>query len=82
MKKQASNSQILSQQPKIIKVEWQNKLTDLFDYDIYGMKRLISVYPESVFYYKTLLKSMEKDPRVLNYLILIYPMSSNIFLRI
>ncbi len=48
--------QILSQQPKIIKVEWQNKLTDLFDYDRYGMKRLICVYSE----YKTEIKKSRK----------------------
>ena len=56
--------QILSQQPKIKKVEWKNKFTDLFDYDRHGKKNLICVYPESVVYYKILPKSLEKDPRV------------------
>ena len=56
--------QILSQQPKIKKVEWKNKFTDSFDYDRHGKKKLICVYPESVVYYKILLKSLEKDPRV------------------
>jgi DNA polymerase elongation subunit (family B) len=56
--------QILSQQSIVKKVEWEAKFTDLFDYDRYGMNRLICVYPESLFCYKTLLKSLEKDPRV------------------
>ena len=56
--------QILSQQSIVKKVEWEDKFTDLFDYDGYGMKKLICVYPESILYYKTLLKSLEKDPRV------------------
>jgi hypothetical protein len=56
--------QILSQQSRIKKVEWEDKFTDLFDYDRYGMKRLICVFPESLPCYKTLLKSLEKDPRV------------------
>jgi hypothetical protein len=56
--------QILSQQPTITKVEWEDKFTDPFDYDGHGMKKLICVYPESLLCYKTLLKSLEKDPRV------------------
>jgi DNA polymerase elongation subunit (family B) len=56
--------QILSQQSIVKKVLWEDKFTDLFDYDRYGMKRLICVYPESLLCYKTLLKSLEKDPRV------------------
>ena len=56
--------QILSQQSMVKKVEWEDKFTDLFDYDGHGMKKLICVYPESILYHKTLLKSLEKDPRV------------------
>jgi DNA polymerase elongation subunit (family B) len=56
--------QILSQQSIVKKVEWEDKFTDLFDNDKHGMKKLICVYPESLLYYKTLLKSLEKDPRV------------------
>jgi DNA polymerase-2 len=56
--------QILSQQSTITKVEWEDKFTDLFGYDGHGMKKLICVYPESLLYHKTLLKSLEKDPRV------------------
>jgi len=73
--------QILSQQSIVKKVEWEDKFTDLFDYDVHGMKRLICVYPESMLYHKTLLKSLEKDPRAAKYSILIYPMSSNTCLR-
>jgi DNA polymerase elongation subunit (family B) len=56
--------QILSQQSIVKKVEWEAKFTDLFDYDRHGMKKLICVCPESLLYHKTLLKSLEKDPRV------------------
>src|SRR5437016_2686294 len=56
--------QILSQQSIVKKVEWQNKFTDLFNNDKHEMKKLICVYPESLLYHKTLLKSLEKDPRV------------------
>jgi len=56
--------QILSQQSIVKKVEWEDKFTDLFDNVGYGMKNLICVYPESTLYHKTLLKSLEKDPRV------------------
>ncbi len=56
--------QSLSQQSIVKKVEWEDKFTDLFDCNGHGMKKLICVYPESLLYYKTLLKSLEKDPRV------------------
>ena len=56
--------QILSQQSTITKVEWEDKFTDLFGYDGHGMKKLICVYPESLLYHKTILKSLEKDPRI------------------
>jgi len=56
--------QILSQQSIVKKVEWENKFTDLFDYDRHGMKRLICVYTESILHHKTLLQSLNKDPRV------------------
>jgi DNA polymerase elongation subunit (family B) len=46
------------------KVEWQDKLTDLFECDTRGMKRLICVYPESVPHHKLLVKRLEHDPRV------------------
>jgi DNA polymerase elongation subunit (family B) len=42
------------------KLEWVNKFTDLFDRQ---MKRLICIYPEPVFYNKTVRK-LEQDPRV------------------
>ncbi|MFZ0511980.1 MAG: DNA polymerase domain-containing protein, partial [Candidatus Nitrosopolaris sp.] len=57
-------SHILSQQPKIKKVEWKNRLTDLFDNDEHGIKRLICVYLESLFNYKILTRTLEKDQRV------------------
>jgi DNA polymerase elongation subunit (family B) len=56
--------QILSRPYAIKRVEWEDKFTDLFDYDGHGMKKLICVYPESLLYHKTLPKSLEKDPRV------------------
>jgi hypothetical protein len=56
--------QILSRQSTVKKVEWEDKFTDLFDDDGHGMKKLICVYPESILYYKILLKILEKDPRV------------------
>jgi DNA polymerase elongation subunit (family B) len=55
--------QILSQQPKI-RVEWQNKLTDIFDQDGYGRRKLLCVYLESIYHYKTLLDRLQKDSRV------------------
>jgi hypothetical protein len=51
---------ILSQQPKI-RVEWQNKFTDLFDYDKHGMRRLLCVYPESTYYYQLFRKRLQND---------------------
>jgi DNA polymerase elongation subunit (family B) len=54
---------ILSQQP-IIRVEWQSKLTDIFDYDKHGIRRLLCVYLESTYYYKTFLNRLQKDARV------------------
>src|SRR5215469_2104201 len=54
----------LSQQPKITRVEWQNRFNDIFDHDEYGMGRLLCVYSESIYYQKALLKKLEKDPRV------------------
>ncbi|MGC2575318.1 MAG: DNA polymerase domain-containing protein [Candidatus Nitrosopolaris sp.] len=54
----------LSQQPKITRVEWQNRFTDIFDHDGHGVRRLLSVYPESIYYHKALLRKLEKDPRV------------------
>jgi DNA polymerase elongation subunit (family B) len=56
--------QILSQQSTVKKVEWEDKFTDLFDYDGHGMKKLICVYTESLLYHNTLIKTLEKDPRV------------------
>jgi hypothetical protein len=53
--------QLLSYQTGIRKVEWTNKLTDLFDPRI---KRLICIYPESECFYKALQRKLEKDPRV------------------
>jgi hypothetical protein len=45
---------ILSQQPK---------LTDIFENDGYGMRRLLCVYPESIYYYKTFLKKAPERPK-------------------
>jgi DNA polymerase elongation subunit (family B) len=45
-------------------VRWENKFTNLFDNDNHGMTKLICLNPVSILYYKTLLKSLEKDPRV------------------
>jgi DNA polymerase elongation subunit (family B) len=56
---------ILSQQSIVKKVEWEEKFTDLFDYDRHGTKKLICVYTELILHYKTLLQSLNKDPRVL-----------------
>src|SRR5690348_5032349 len=53
--------QLLSLQNCVRRVEWTNKFTDLFDPE---MKRLICIYPESLFYYKTLQRKLEKDQRV------------------
>ena len=54
----------LSQQPKITRVEWQNRFTDIFDHNGHGMRRLLCVYSESIYYHKALLRKLEKDPRV------------------
>jgi hypothetical protein len=43
---------ILSQQPKITRVDWYSKLTDIFDHDKHGMERLC-VYPESTQLFNT-----------------------------
>jgi DNA polymerase elongation subunit (family B) len=56
--------QILSQQSIVKNLEWEDKFTDLFDLDRHGMKKLICVYTESKLYHNTLVKSLEKDPRV------------------
>ena len=56
--------QVLSQQSTVKKLEWQDKFTDLFDFDTSGKKRLICVYPESILHYKTLERKLEHDPRV------------------
>jgi DNA polymerase elongation subunit (family B) len=52
---------VLSQQPKT-RVEWQRKLTDIFDADRHEM--LLCVYLESTYYYNTLVKRLQNDPRV------------------
>ncbi|MFZ0514644.1 MAG: DNA polymerase domain-containing protein [Candidatus Nitrosopolaris sp.] len=52
----------LSQQPKTKKVEWENKLTNLFDR--HEMKKLICVYPESIYHYKIFSKKLQDDTRV------------------
>jgi len=54
----------LSQQPKITRVEWQNRFTDVFEHDGHGVRRLLCVYSESIYYHKALLKKLEKDLRV------------------
>jgi DNA polymerase elongation subunit (family B) len=54
--------QILSQQSMVKKVEWEDKFINSFDGT--KMERLICVYPESILYYKILLKWLEKDSRV------------------
>ena len=56
--------QILSQQSIVKNLEWEDKFTDLFDHDRHGMTKLICVYTESILYHKTVLKTLEKDPRV------------------
>jgi hypothetical protein len=55
--------QILSQESPVKKVGWEYKFTDLFDPLNKGLKRLISVNPESTFSCKTLVKRLEKDTR-------------------
>ncbi len=59
--------QILSQQPIVAKVRWEeDKLTNLFDHDCTTTKKkkLICVYPQSTQYYAPILKILEKDQRV------------------
>src|SRR5215469_1272461 len=51
---------ILSQQHKT-RVEWQSQHTDI-DHD--GYERLLCVYLESTYYYNTLVKRLQNDPRV------------------
>jgi DNA polymerase-2 len=51
---------VLSQQPKT-RVEWQRKHTDI-DHD--GYEKLLHVYLESTYYYNTLVKRLQNDPRV------------------
>jgi DNA polymerase elongation subunit (family B) len=53
----------LSQQPKITRVERQNRFTDIFDHGGH-VRRLLCVCSQSIYYYKALLKKLEKDPRV------------------
>jgi DNA polymerase elongation subunit (family B) len=53
---------VLSQQSTIKKVSWvENKITNLFDE--VDRKKLICIFPETVQYYTTLLKKLEKDYR-------------------
>ena len=52
---------ILSQQPRT-RVEWQRKLTDIFDADRHEM--LLCVYLESTYYHNTLVRRLQNDPRV------------------
>jgi hypothetical protein len=49
----------LSQQPKITRVDWQSKLTDIFDHNKERMKKLLCMYLESIYYYKIFLKRLE-----------------------
>jgi DNA polymerase elongation subunit (family B) len=54
---------ILSQQSAIKKVSWEEtKFTNLFEE--YSKSKLICVFPETVQYYTTILKRLEKDDRV------------------
>jgi len=53
----------LSQQPKITKAEWHNRLTDIFDHGGH-VGRQLCVCSESIYYYKAFLKKLEKDLRV------------------
>jgi hypothetical protein len=55
---------LLSQQFIVKNTEWEDKFTDLFEDDKHGIKKLTCIYAESLLRYKTLLKSLEKDPRV------------------
>jgi DNA polymerase elongation subunit (family B) len=51
---------VLSQQSRT-RVEWQRKLTDIFDADRHEMP---CVYLESTYYYNTLVRRLQTDPRV------------------
>jgi DNA polymerase elongation subunit (family B) len=55
--------QTLSQQSIVKKVSWEeNKFTNLFDEGI--KDKLIYVFPDSIQYYSSILKKLEKDSRV------------------
>jgi len=56
--------QILTQESMVRNVEWDYKFTDLFDAHSHGLKRLISVYPESILSHNILVKRLENDTRV------------------
>jgi len=56
--------QILNQEFIVKKIDWEYKFTDLFDSHSHGLKRLISVYPESLFSHKILVNTLENDARV------------------
>ena len=57
---------VLSQQSIVAKVRWEeDKFTNLFDHNCTTKKeKLICVYPQSTQYYISILKILEKDPRV------------------
>jgi DNA polymerase elongation subunit (family B) len=57
---------VLSQQSILAKVRWEeDKFTNLFDHNCTTKKeKLICVYPQSTQYYISILKILEKDPRV------------------
>ena len=52
--------QILTQESMVKKVEWEYKFTDLFDANSHGLKRLISVYPDSILSHNILVKRLQK----------------------
>src|SRR5581483_8164410 len=56
--------QMLSQEPMIVKVEWAQKFTDLFDTANHVTRRLISVYTKSTHTLNILIKRLDKDTRV------------------
>jgi DNA polymerase elongation subunit (family B) len=56
--------QILSQESMVSNVEWTEKFTDLFDTANHDLRRLISVYTKSTRALNTLIKRLDKDPRV------------------
>ena len=56
--------QILSQESMVSNVEWTEKSTDLFDVADYGNRKVISVFVKSTSAYKTVIKRLEKDTRV------------------